>query len=197
MGKKIKTEKKPLPTPPTELKAPGSYLREEGTLWLADKFDKENILPLVAAIQEYNIMPEDKAPKMITLMINSPGGMVDWLFPLVNAIRLSKIPVLTVADGMAASCGCMLLMAGDKRVAMATANIMSHQYSGGHSGKEHEIYASRKSDDMVSEKILQHYARCTGKSEKYIRKHLLGPSDVWLSPDEAKLRGVIDEVWEV
>ena len=45
---------------------PGSYLREHGMLMLVDKFDQEKIMPLVAAIYEYNLMPEDFRPDQIT-----------------------------------------------------------------------------------------------------------------------------------
>lgn len=179
-----------------KMEAPGTYLRENGVLWLNDKFDKETIFPLVAAIQEYNIMPEDLAPKEIKLIINSPGGAVHWAFPLINAIKMSEIPVITIVDGLAASCGCLLAMSGDKRIAMANASIMSHQYSWGSTGKEHELYAKIKEFEMSSERMIYHYKKCTKKNEKYIRKHLLCDSDVWMSPEEAVKHGIIDEIWE-
>lgn len=190
------TKKTEQDTPPVEMKQPGSYLRENGVLWLNDKFDKDTIFPLVAAIQEYNLMPNEVKPKQLKLMINSPGGMVHWAFPLINAIRMSEIPVVTIADGLAASCGCLLLMSGDKRVAMDNASIMSHQYSWGSTGKEHELYAKIKEFEMSSARMLEHYKRCTKKSESYIRKHLLCDSDVWLSPDDALKHNIIDEVWK-
>lgn len=193
--KKVEAEKRTTPEKET-MQAPGSYLRENGVLWLNDKFDKETIFPLVCAIQEYNIMPEEVAPKEIKLIINSPGGAVHWAFPLINAIKMSEIPVVTIVDGLAASCGCLLLMSGDKRIAMANASIMSHTYAWGSAGKEHELYAKVKEFEMSSERMIYHYKKCTKKSEKYIRKHLLCDSDVWLSPEESLKHGLIDEIWE-
>ena len=193
--KKVEAEKRTTPEKET-MQAPGSYLRENGVLWLNDKFDKETIFPLVCAIQEYNIMPEEVAPKEIKLIINSPGGAVHWAFPLINAIKMSEIPVVTIVDGLAASCGCLLLMSGDKRIAMANASIMSNQFSWGSTGKEHELYAKVKEFEMSSERMIYHYKKCTKKSEKYIRKHLLCDSDVWLSPEESLKHGIIDEIWE-
>lgn len=199
MAKKNKKAKKNeivTPTPPVEMKQPGSYLRENGVLWLNDKFDKETIFPLVAAIQEYNLMPDEVKPKQIKLIINSPGGAVHWAFPLINAMKMSEIPVVTIVDGLAASCGCLLAMSGDKRIAMSNASIMSHQYSWGSTGKEHELYGKIKEFEMSSDRMIQHYRKCTKKTEKYIRKHLLCATDVWLSPEEAVKHGIIDEIWE-
>lgn len=189
-----KTEAQPEAAP--VMAAPGTYMRENGVLWLNDKFDKDTIFPLVAAIQEYNLMEPELAPKQIKLFINSPGGEVHWALPLINAIKMSEIPVITIVDGMAASCGCMLLMVGDKRVALANATIMSHQYSAGATGKEHELYARVKMFESISERIVTLYKKHTKKNEKYIRKHLLCDSDVWLTPEEAMKHGIIDEVWE-
>ncbi len=178
------------------IKAPGVYLREAGTLWVNDKFDKDTIFPVVASIQEYNLMDKAHKPKSINLYINSPGGAVHWAFPLINAINMSSIPVTTIADGLAASCGCLLLMSGDKRVAMSNSSIMSHQYAWGSQGKEHELFAKIKEFEFATQRMLDHYIKCTGKTEAYIRKHLLCQSDVWLSPAEAKKHKIVDEVWD-
>ena len=195
--KSVKAEKKiPEHEQPNTMNAPGSYLRENGVLWLNDKFDKDTIYPLVVAIQEYNLMDDGVKPDTIKLIINSPGGSVHWAFPLINAIKMSEIPVVTIVDGLAASCGCLLLMAGDKRIAMANSSIMSHQYSWGSGGKEHELYGKIKEFEMSSERMIYHYKKCTKKNEKYIRKHLLGATDVWLSPEEAIKHGIVDEIWE-
>ena len=101
----------------------------------------------------------------------------------------------TVAQGLAASCGVLTLMAGDKRVATHNTSIMSHVYSWGSSGKEGELMAKVKEYELASERMLEHYRKCTKKSKAYIRKHLLHPLDEWMTPDEAVTHGIIDEVW--
>ena len=73
---------------------------------------------------------------------------------------------------------------------------MSHQYSWGSGGKEHELFAKIKQFEISSEKLMDHYKKCTGKSRKYIRKHLLPESDMWLTPDEAVTHGIADKVVE-
>ena len=179
---------------PLVMALPGTYNRENGLLFLADDFKKETTLPLVMAITEYNLMDEDLAPNRITLMINSPGGRVDSCLMLIDAMKTSSIPVDTFCTGLAASCGILTLMAGDHRMSSSTAQIMSHQYAAGASGKEHELYGRMKSFEHTSEWMETHYAACTGLSVKKIRKHLLGPTDVWLTADEARSYNIIDQV---
>ena len=73
---------------------------------------------------------------------------------------------------------------------------MSHQYSAGSSGKEHELYASLVSFELTSKRMLEHYVKCIGKSETYIRKHLLKESDVWMNAQDAVKHGIADHVVE-
>ena len=57
-----------------------------------------------------------------------------------------------------------------------------------------------KEFEMSTERLINHYKRCTGLSETKIRKVLLPPEDVWLSPEEALKYKIIDNVvepWEV
>ena len=75
---------------PPQIQAPGTYVREAGILFLTEKFDQEKIMPLVAQIYEYNIMPEELRPENITLVINSPGGSVHSAFHLIDAMMMSE-----------------------------------------------------------------------------------------------------------
>ena len=58
------------------LKQPGEHLRDNGVLFMDKEFNQDNCMPLVKMIMEFNLMPEDKAPEIIHLYINSPGGFV-------------------------------------------------------------------------------------------------------------------------
>jgi ATP-dependent Clp protease protease subunit len=183
-------------TPKEPMKQPGTYLREEGVLMLHDGFKNETVSPLVMTIFEWNLMPENQQPERITLYINSPGGRVDSCLMLIDAMKTSKIPVDTFATGLAASCGILTLMAGAKRYASHTAQIMSHQYAAGSAGKEHELYGRLKSFEHTSRWMEEHYMKCTGLGLDVIRSELLGPTDVWLNADECKEYNIIDEVVE-
>ena len=185
-----------MPMPPVPPTPTGVLLRDNGILMLIDKFDQEKIMPLVMQILEWNLMPEDKAPKAIKMYINSPGGSVHSAFHLIDIMKQSRIPVHTIAMGLAASCGCLTLMAGAKghRTVTQNTSVMSHQYSWGSKGKEHELMGVVKEFEMATDRMMTHYKKCTGKNEKYIRKHLLGPTDDWLTPEEVVKHGIADNI---
>lgn len=190
-----KKKSKPLPPPPKAPQDPSKVLQDNGVLYLAGKFDKETILPLVKAITEYNLMDEGDQPEGISLIINSGGGEVHWCWMLVETMRMSKIPVTTVGQGLVASCGVLTLMAGHHRIITENTSVMSHTYAWGSSGKEGELKAMAKEFDFASKRMLSHYKKFTKKSEAYIRKHLLHPNDEWLSPEECLKHKIIDEVY--
>jgi ATP-dependent protease ClpP protease subunit len=76
-------------------------------------------------------------------------------------------------------------------------SILSHQYSWGAFGKEHELFATIKEFDLTTKKMISHYKKCTGLNEKQIRDVLLPPQDIWLSANEAKKLGLCDDVKEL
>ena len=127
----------PMPQPPTPPKQPGEFLRENGVLHMDKEFNQDNCMPLVKMIMEYNLMPTDKAPEIIHLYINSPGGYVDSCMHLIDVIKQSRIPVYTYGMGSIASCGVMLMMSGVKGHRYLTQNtaVMSHEFSGGTQGQ--------------------------------------------------------------
>lgn len=191
---KKKSEKVEELQAPPQVLSPGSYLRESGILFLTDKFDQEKIMPLVAQIYEYNLMPEELRPEAITLIINSPGGSVHSAFHLIDSMMMSEVPVNTIGHGLVASCGVLTIMAGKRRMLAHNTSVMSHQFVWGSQGKEHELYAKVKEFELTSSRMEEHYRKFTKKSVKYIRKNLLHATDEWLTPDECLKHGLVDEV---
>lgn len=177
---------------------PGQALTKSGILMLTEEFSQENIMPIVARIMEYNLQPVELRPEYLTLIINSPGGSVHSCFHLIDVMKTSKIPIHTLGMGLVASCGLLTLMAGEKghRAITHNTSVMSHQYEWGSRGKEHELIAKVREFELSSSRMLTHYRKCTGKKDAYIRKHLLGASDVWLSPQECVEHGIVDSVKE-
>jgi ATP-dependent Clp protease protease subunit len=194
MAKKSKKTKSKSKVEAPVIQKSGEYLFKNGILMLVQPFEPKTIFPLVQDILEYNIMEKELQPERITLIINSPGGRVDSCLTLVDTMLCSEIPVDTFCTGLAASCATMVLMAGKRRSASITSQVMSHQYSGGVVGKEHELYGSIRSFEHTSSWMEEHYRIFTKLSIKKIRKHLLCPTDVWLNAEEALNYNIIDEI---
>ena len=169
-------------------------LTASGYILFDQDFDSDTVKPAIIKIKMLNLLPKDKQPKRILIDINSPGGIIWSLNHLLQTMKESKIPVDTHTSGLAASCGCLLLMHGQRRTATKYADIMSHQFSWGAEGKEHELMGKQKAIKLGSKRMIDMYKKTTGKSEKYIRQHLLGPTDVWLTASEAKKHGIIDAI---
>jgi ATP-dependent Clp protease protease subunit len=141
----------------------------------------------------------DERPELLNLIITSPGGDLNAAFALIDVMRGSAIPIRTIGLGQIASAGLMIFIAGDKdnRILTPNTSILSHQYSWGAFGKEHELFATVKEFDLTTKKMIAHYKKCTGLSDAKIREVLLPPQDIWLSPVEAKKLGLCDHVKEL
>jgi ATP-dependent Clp protease protease subunit len=172
-------------------------LPEEGIFLFMEDFNEESCKNAINFILTHNI--QDKPLKKLQLMINSPGGSVHACFALIDVMKGSRIPVHTIGLGMIASCGILTFMAGKKGHRYLTPNtsILSHQYSWGSRGKEHELFAVVREFELSTERMLEHYKKCTGMSEKKIREVLLPPQDVWLDAKEAIKYGIADKIKEI
>ena len=176
------------PDPATELFLRGHHV-------FMSEVTQETMKPLIDWIisENYN---KDKKKKELTLGICSPGGDLNACFALVDIMKGSKIPIRTIGMGMIASCGLLMFISGEKgrRVLTPNTSILSHQFSWGSFGKEHELFAAVKEFDLTTRRMIDHYKKCTGLSEEDIRKYLLPPQDVWLSAKEAKKLGLCDSI---
>ncbi|MBL96484.1 MAG: hypothetical protein CMF52_01590 [Legionellales bacterium] len=177
----------------------GQTMYNSGMAYFCEGFDNKSTSPLVKWIIEMNLLPKRQRPKELTLIINSPGGSVHAAFALIDTMKGSAIPIKTVGIGLIASSGVLTFMAGKKgrRVITPNTSILSHQYSWGSRGKEHELFATMREFELSSERMLEHYKKCTGLTEKKIREVLLPPEDKWLSAEEAIKYGIADKIVEV
>ena len=161
---------------------------------LMDEINYDTVKPTIEWIIEANFAEEK--PETLTLLVCSPGGLLSAAWALIDIMRGSNIPISTVGLGEIASAGTMIVMSGSKGRRFCTNNttIMSHQYSGGSIGKHHELLAVMKEFQLTDRKVIEHYKKCTGLDEKKIREILLPPTDVYLTPKEAKAYGIIDHI---
>ncbi len=132
--------------------------------------------------------------KDIQLYINSPGGSVTAGMAIYDTMQFIKCDVSTNCIGMAASMGAFLLAGGakGKRYALPNAEIMIHQPLGGAQGQATEIEIAAKHILHTKEKLNRLLAENCGK--KY--EDVVGDTDRdnWLTAEEAKAYGLIDEV---
>lgn len=190
---KRKNVDKPIQQQPLQ---PGMIMYEAGIIYFSDGFDSSTTKPVINTIIEKNLLPNSQRPNEITLVINSPGGQVHSAFALIDTMKGSAIPVKTVGLGMIASCGLLTFMSGTKgrRVITPNTSILSHQYSWGSGGKEHELFARVREFELSTERMINHYKKCTGLTEKQVRDILLPPEDRWLSAKEAVKYGIADKI---
>lgn len=137
---------------------------------------------------------EEKEETEVAILINSPGGAIDVLKTMLDYIYHTEMHVTTVVSGIAASCGCLLAMAGDHRVAFPGALYMSHMYSAGARGKHNDLKASRVMQDQTYQFMIDHYKLHTGLSEAVITKELLPAEDVWLTAEKAVKFNLVDSL---
>ena len=169
-------------------------LYKSGIFLFMDVVNPDNCKDVIEFILKQNT--EKKRRKKLQLMICSPGGDMPSCFALIDVMKGSKIPIHTVGLGLIASCGLLLFISGEHghRILTPNTSILSHQFSWGNWGKEHELFAQVKEFELSTKRMLEHYHKCTGLTEKQIREFLLPPEDVWLSAKEAKKLGICDAV---
>ena len=176
-----------------------SSLADAGYHLLMKEVDTSSCSSAIEWILEANFITTEKRLAELNLVICSPGGDLTSCFALIDVMRGSSIPIKTTGLGLIASCGLLLFISGTKGKRTLTPNtsILSHQYSWGTFGKEHELFAAQKEYDLTTKRMIAHYKRCTGMNEDKIRQYLLPPQDVWLEAGEAKKLGICDEVKEM
>lgn len=132
--------------------------------------------------------------KDINLYINSPGGSVSAGWAIYDTMHYVKCDVSTTCIGMAASMGAFLLAGGakGKRFALPNAEVMIHQPSGGAQGQATDIKIVADKIMETRKKLNQHLAENTGQPLSVIEADT--ERDHWMSAEEAKAYGLIDEV---
>ena len=172
-----------------------SGMLKNGVHYLSGEIKESNVKPAIEFILNASLDPKCKH-EHLTLVITSEGGYTSDGFALVDIMMGSRIPVRTVGLGEICSMGLLIFLSGEQGTRMLTPNcvILSHQWSGGSHGKEHELVAAQKFNDITTELVMRHYIRTTGLDKRSIREKLLPPHDVWFTAQEAKKLGICDQV---
>jgi ATP-dependent Clp protease protease subunit len=132
--------------------------------------------------------------KDISIYINSPGGVVTSGLAIYDTMQYIRSDVSTVCIGQAASMGSLLLAAGakGKRYCLPNSRIMIHQPSGGAQGQATDIEIQAREILALRQRLNEIYVKHTGQTFDVISQAV--ERDKFMSPDEAKTFGLVDEV---
>ncbi len=168
-----------------------SRLLKERIIFIIGGVD-DMVSTLVAAQLLY--LESENPKKDISMYINSPGGIVTSGLAIYDTMRYIRPDISTVCIGQAASMGSLLLASGTagKRFCLPNSRIMIHQPSGGYQGQATDIEIHAREILASRARLNEIYAAHTGQDIKVIEEAM--ERDRFLSPDEAKDFGIIDEV---
>lgn len=168
-----------------------SRLLNERVIFLGEDVN-EHTANLVVA-QLLHLAYEDPK-KDIKLYINSPGGSVYDGLAIYDTIQYIKPDVQTIGIGLQASMGAFLLSSGTKgkRVALPNSRIMIHQPSSGTQGKVTDQEITLRESIYLKQRLNEILSKNTGQDISKIEKD--ADRDYWMSAEEAKNYGLIDEV---
>jgi len=168
-----------------------SRLLEERIIFLAGPIT-DSLANLVIA--QILFLASKDAKKDIKLYINSPGGSVTAGLAIYDTMQYISCDISTICIGMAASMGATLLTAGEKgkRFALPNSEILLHQVAGGIKGQAADIEIEAKQILKIKGKLNEILAEHTGQPIKKVEQDT--DRDFYLSAEEAKKYGIIDEV---
>tara|TARA_B100001778_G_C18523769_1_gene600157 strand:- start:70 stop:756 length:687 start_codon:yes stop_codon:yes gene_type:complete len=136
------------------------------------------------------------AKKDILIYLNSPGGGVYAGLGIYDTMQYINPDVSTICTGMAASMGAVLLCAGakGKRTALKHSRVMIHQPLGGAQGQASDIEITAREIQKLKKELYEIISTHSGKSYDEVWKD--SDRDYWMTSQEAKEYGMIDEVLE-
>ena len=149
-----------------------------------------------ALITAQLIFLEADNPKIdIAFYINSPGGVVTSGLGIYDTMQYIRPKVTTICIGQACSMGSLLLAAGEpgQRFSLPNSRIMIHQPSGGAQGQATDIEIQANEILALRKRLNQIYVDHTGKKLSEVEKAM--ERDNFMSPEEAKKFGLIDEIY--
>lgn len=177
--------------------------RGERSFDIYSRLLKERVIFLVGPVDDYvaNVviaqllfLEAENPEKDISLYINSPGGVVTAGLAIYDTMRFIKPDVSTICVGQACSMGSFLLAAGakGKRYILPNSRVMIHQPSGGTQGQASDIAIQAKEILYLRERLNAELAANTGQPIEKIEIDV--ERDYFLSAQDAKIYGVVDEV---
>ena len=159
-----------------------------------NKFDEDSAKEFVDSMSR----AQNTGQSVIPVVIDSYGGQVYALMTMIGAIKASRVPVATIVEGKAMSCGALLFSFGAEgmRYMDPDATLMIHDVSSGAFGKVEELKADVREAERLNKKVYEMMARNCGKPADYFLKlvHERGHSDWYLDGQDAKSHNLVNEL---
>ena len=170
-----------------------SRLLKERIIFLGTPID-DQIANLVTA--QLLHLEAEEPDREISIYINSPGGSVTAGLGIYDTMQYINPDVSTICTGMAASMGAVLLCAGapGKRTALKHSRVMIHQPLGGAQGQASDIEITANEIKKLKNELYEIIANHSGQEFAKVWKD--SDRDYWMTSEEAKEYGMIDEVLE-
>ena len=169
-----------------------SRLLKERIMFLTGQVN-DSVSALITA--QLLFLEADNPKKDIAFYINSPGGVVTSGLGIYDTMQYIRPKVTTICIGQACSMGSLLLAAGEpgQRFSLPNSRIMIHQPSGGAQGQATDIEIQANEILALRKRLNQIYVDHTGKKLSEVEKAM--ERDNFMSPEEAKKFGLIDEIY--
>lgn len=165
-------------------------LRKSPVIIRVNKFDEES----AAMFQNEVARAHSTGQSVIPVIIDSYGGQVYALMSMISAIKHSDLPVATIVEGKAMSCGAILFSFGTDgmRFMDPDATLMVHDVSSMAFGKNEETKASAEESDRLNQKIYEMMAINCGKKKSHFldEVHSRGHADWFLTAEDSKKHGL-------
>jgi ATP-dependent Clp endopeptidase proteolytic subunit ClpP len=169
-------------------------LRKNPTIIRVNKFDEK----AAKDFQDQMATAHNTGQKVIPVIIDSYGGQVYSLMAMISAIKHSEIPIATIVEGKAMSCGAILFSFGEQglRFMDPDATLMIHDVSSMAWGKVEEVKVSADETERLNQIVYTMMARNCGKRDDYFLKlvHKKGHADWFLDAAEAKKHGMANQL---
>jgi ATP-dependent Clp protease protease subunit len=167
-----------------------SRMMMDRIIWLAGPVNDR----MSTVVQAQLMFLDNLETKDITLHVDSPGGSVKSGLSIVDVMDYVSSDIVTINTGMAASMGSILLGAGTKgkRYSLRFSRVMLHQVSSGAEGNIQDMRISLQEAEKYNELLFGLLGQYTDKDPKQVMKD--ASRDKWLSSEEAKAYGIIDNI---
>lgn len=168
-----------------------SRLLNERIIFLGGPIDDHTANLIIAQLL---YLDHTDSKKDIYLYINSPGGSVTAGLAIIDTMNFVKSDISTICVGIAASMGALILSSGKKgkRFSLPNSEVMIHQVMGGTEGQASDIAINAKHILRTKDTLNKILAQNTNKKVDQVEKD--SDRDYWMTSDEAKKYGIIDDI---